>query len=75
MKMLKWLWFIVLAILGFKLYGFFVRASTNDFSGDYAGDLNSFVGMVLIFVAITAILIISWLFGRAKGALAKKSAE
>jgi hypothetical protein len=75
MKVLKWLWFIVLAALGFKLYGFFVRASTNDFSGNYAGEMNSFVGMVLIFLAITAILIISWVFGRAKGALVKKSAE
>lgn len=75
MKMLKWLWFIVLATFGFKLYGFFVRTSTNDFSGDYAGDLNSFVGMALIFLAITAILVISWVFGRVKGALARKSAE
>lgn len=75
MKMLKWLWFVVLATLGFKLYQFYVRASTSDFSGNYTEEMNSFVGMVLIFAAITAILIISWLFGRAKGALAKKSAE
>lgn len=75
MKVLKWIWFLVFVTLAFKGYGFFQRAYTSDFSGSYSNDIQSFVGMAVIFVIVTVAIIVVWIAQKAKSALSKTSTE
>ena len=66
MKTHKWLWIAALLTMGFKLYNVVVaepRGSNPD-------DMQSFVGMVLAFALLSAVLIVLWIIGRAKADLA-----
>lgn len=69
MKTLKWLWIVSLLIVGFKAYGFVMRAYNSDFSGNYSGDMESFVGMVLIFAVLSVVIAFLWIVNRAKSAV------
>lgn len=69
MKTLKWLWVAALLTIGFKLYNLVVVGP----SGSNPDDMQSFVGMVLTFVLLSAVLIMFWAAGRAKAALARRT--
>ena len=68
MKTLKWLWIAALLTIGFKLYNL-VMAGPR---GSNLDDMQSFVGMVLTFALLSAVLIVLWATGRAKAALARR---
>lgn len=72
MKTLKWIWTLVLAVWAFKAYGLFNRASTADFGGAYAADINAFVGMSLILGIVTIIIATIWTLQKVKSALETK---
>ena len=69
MKTLKWLWVAALLAIGFKLYNLVM----NGPRGSNPDDMQSFVGMVLTFALLSAILIVMWALGRAKMAIAARS--
>ena len=69
MKTLNWHWVAALLTIGFKLYNL-VMAGPRGSDPD---DMQSFVGMVLTFALLSAILIVMWAFGRAKIAIAARS--
>lgn len=68
MKTLKWLWVAALLAICFKLYNLVM----NGPRGSNPDDMQSFVGMVLTFALLSAILIVMSALGRAKMALAAR---
>jgi len=62
MKTLKWLWFIVMLTIVFKLYN--LLSAGPD--GSSNSDMESFVGMIFLFALISFALIVFWIIGRAK---------
>ena len=52
MNTLKWLWGVVFAIIGFKVFGLFM-ASPNHASSE----MNSLVGMIFIFAILSGVII------------------
>lgn len=69
MKTLKWLWVAALLTIGFKLYSLVAAGP----SGSKPDDMQSFVGMVLTFVLLSAALVMFWAAGRAKAVLARRT--
>lgn len=62
MKTLKWLWFVVILTIAFKLYN--LLSSGPD--GSSNSDMESFVGMIFLLALISLALIVFWIIGRAK---------
>ncbi len=60
MKTVKWLWWVALLLVLWKLFAFVMVAWNGDFSGDYAEDIESFVGIVLVFALLSAIRFFVW---------------
>ena len=60
MNTLKWLWGVLLLIIGFKVYG--LVASPDNMSSN----MNSLIGMIFIFAILSGVIIVSWIIGMAK---------
>lgn len=71
MKTLKWFWWIALLAIGFKMYNLLSAGP----KGSNPSEMESFVGILFAFVLISAVLIVFWVFGRAKEKVTEKIAE
>ena len=71
MKTLKWFWVIAMVTIAFKLYNLVIAGP----AGYTPEQMQAFVGMVMVFTLITCIIIVAWVFRRAKTALYEKLAR
>lgn len=67
MKTLKSLWWLMLLTIIFKVYGLFTLVGDDAASSVYMKQNESLVGVTLLFVPLSAILAISWMFRRMYG--------
>lgn len=71
MKTIKWLWIAALLAIGFKFYGL-ISSGPNGYG---ASEMESFVGMLLVFALLSAIWLVLLVVGRARKAVANKLAD
>ena len=68
MKTLKWLWLAALLTIGFKLYNL-MYARSNGYN---PSEMDSFIGMIFVFILLSVALVAGWVIGRAKTKIAEE---
>ena len=67
MKTLKSIWWLMLLMIVFKVYGLFALVGDDTASAVYMKENESLVGVTFLFVPLSGFLFVSWIFRRIFG--------
>lgn len=67
MKTLKSIWWLMLLMIIFKVYGLYALVSHDAASAVYMKENQSLLGVTFLFVPLSVFLFVSWMFRRMFG--------